>query len=372
MTHRTQLKKSEEKYRNIFKSSPIALWEEDISELQKALDRLRKQGITDINKYIGENPGFLQDVPAMITVTDVNTATLELYNVKDKKEFTGKLEKIFTPDSIPFLIEHIAALFQGAPSIEGEKHEKTFKGDEKDLYIKIAFPQDPSDHRQIVSVIDITERKKFIKSLNALLEMKELLMRELQHRTKNTIALISSIINLESRHVRDEHTLSSLDSIRDRLSAIGQVYQSLYLQEDIGRVELKRYLNDIAESFIDLYKSGKQEVVFQLDMDDVELDIKRGISFGLIATEFLTNSLKHGISDEEDRTFIIRFTLKKAGDRLVFTISDNGLPLPEDFSMTRADSFGLNMISYLVQDLDGEISWSQEEVWKHFSLSIPL
>ncbi|MBN2468047.1 MAG: PAS domain S-box protein [Deltaproteobacteria bacterium] len=152
------LQESEERYRNIFNNALVALREEDFSELKRAIEELRAQGVSNFREYVDDHPEFVERAKKMIKVVDVNEATLKLYGAKDKTQF-AKREKIFAPAGVPTFRESIIAVAEGKQSFEAESKNQTFQGRPIDILLKIAYPSGTTSNA-LVSIMDISERKR--------------------------------------------------------------------------------------------------------------------------------------------------------------------------------------------------------------------
>ncbi len=155
------LRQSEKKYRNIFETSEVSLWEEDFTGVKAAINELKQQGIKDFRKYFKEHPEFVEKAMSLIKVLDVNEATVKIFEAKDKSELLGSLPKIFVPESLPVFVEELITVAEERSSFEAEAMLNTVKGNP--LYIlftmKLPHPSENFD-RVLFSCLDITERKK--------------------------------------------------------------------------------------------------------------------------------------------------------------------------------------------------------------------
>ena len=153
-------------FENIFQSAPVSIWIEDFSGARKRLDELKASGVTDISKYIDENPGILREFAMMPIVRDVNEATLKIYGAKSREDLLGSLDKVFVPESYETFKKEIIAIFNGADYFESEAVNGTLDGRKIDIIISVRVPTDPDDfHNMIVCVTDISERNLIISEL---------------------------------------------------------------------------------------------------------------------------------------------------------------------------------------------------------------
>ncbi len=155
------LRQSEERYRTIFNTAAVSIWEEDYSAVKAAVDELKSQGVRDLGQYLDEHPEFVERVSKMIKVIDVNDGTLRLLGVESKEKFLGGLERSLLPESFETLRKEIIAIARGDTYFEGEVVDKTPQGEPIHVLLTITFPSDPTgfDH-VLVSMMDITARKK--------------------------------------------------------------------------------------------------------------------------------------------------------------------------------------------------------------------
>ncbi|MCD6581298.1 MAG: HAMP domain-containing protein [Desulfuromusa sp.] len=154
------LRLSEERYRTLFKTVGVSLWEEDYSEILTMLEKLREQGITDIPTYIEEHQEFVVEAARAIKVLDVNDATLKLFRAHNKEEFLGSLDKVFIPESYAVFREELVAIANGRESFEAEAVTGTLDGGRINVLMTASFPEKFRDQgRLTVSNTDITDRK---------------------------------------------------------------------------------------------------------------------------------------------------------------------------------------------------------------------
>ncbi|HLF74309.1 MAG TPA: PAS domain S-box protein [Anaerolineales bacterium] len=155
------LRESEERYRSIFQTSGVSIWEEDFSEVKTALNRLRSQGVTDFSTYFNEHPGFVREAMQMLKVIDVNEITLKLYGARGKSELLGSLDKIYGPDALKTFKDMLNALVEGRPYFEDEVIDRTLQGGHINLWRTIVFPAETASFKSVlVCLTDITARKQ--------------------------------------------------------------------------------------------------------------------------------------------------------------------------------------------------------------------
>jgi PAS domain S-box-containing protein len=157
----TALVTSEERYRRIFETTPVSIWEEDFSAIKKKINELKKQGVENLRLYLDENPEIIQELIEEIEVIDVNKATLEMFGAASKDELIGSLDKIALQGTEEIIKDEVIAIFEGETNFVGETVNRTLQGKLLDVMINISIPQREADFSNVlVSMVDISERKK--------------------------------------------------------------------------------------------------------------------------------------------------------------------------------------------------------------------
>ena len=155
------LKESEEKYRSIFQTAAVSLWEEDISELRAAIAELKDQGVTDFREYINQHPEFVVAALSMVKVIDVNDETLKIFGARSKEDLLESLERTFTEESLPSFVESIIAVAEGRVYFECENTYRTLQDERVQVLFRMRLPSpESSASRVLISMVDITERMR--------------------------------------------------------------------------------------------------------------------------------------------------------------------------------------------------------------------
>jgi diguanylate cyclase (GGDEF)-like protein len=154
------VQQAEDRYRNLFESAEISIWNEDFSEVCKALDQLREDGVTDLRQYLGENELAVWDMAAMVKVNQVNDATLRLFKAKSEHDFIDSIDKVFGSDAVRVFIDELCAIWEKKKLFQSEINQKTLDGEDLTVIISMPIPETDDGFRNIpVSILDITERK---------------------------------------------------------------------------------------------------------------------------------------------------------------------------------------------------------------------
>lgn len=160
------LRESEERYRTIFNTMPVSIWEEDFSKIHTALKDLESHGVTDLRAYLEEHPKFIDQVMERIEVKDVNAQTLKMFGAESKEELLSSYKEVLTPETREILREEILAIHEGKTFFEGETVNRTLQGEKLNVLFTMTIPSEEENLNSVlVSMMDITERKRAEESL---------------------------------------------------------------------------------------------------------------------------------------------------------------------------------------------------------------
>ena len=199
---------------------------------------------------------------------------------------------------------------------------------------------------------DISEKKISSIEIEESLKEKEVLLKEIHHRVKNNLQVISSILNLQSSFVTDENTLGILQESRNRIRSMAIIHENLYRTEDFSSIKFDNYLKNLTANLIASYSVNRQ-IELDTDLEEVDLVLDQAIPCGLLTNELITNSLKYAWNGEDTGTISIRLSQK---DNLVkLEIGDNGIGLPAEFQKMQSDTLGLQLVTTLAEQLDATL-----------------
>ncbi|HPI88954.1 MAG TPA: PAS domain S-box protein [Spirochaetota bacterium] len=232
------------------------------------------------------------------------------------------------------------------------------------------FPVDPNDRTGTIAaiVVDITDRKKTENTLEKMLKDKQSLLRELQHRIKNNLAMITHIISLEMETPvpRDANTV--LESIKGRINSLTSLYDHLFQTDAVTEVRLDQYLHSVINSFINTYATEIGAIQFNQKYDTVTVRTKDATAIGLIVNELVTNAFKHAFSDK--KAGVISVKLAREQDGIELSVSDNGTSPGGNFDIDHPAGFGLLLIKTLAEELGGNLSFTRQDHENIFSIHI--
>ena len=220
------------------------------------------------------------------------------------------------------------------------------------------YPYYNSDNKIMGFVVNgrnITNRKQAEQALIEALQENKVLLRELQHRAKNSFMMISSMIDLAADVSISAETKTALSETGSRIHAVSELYDLLSSTDSVTEVRLDEYLTRIVSS-LPVISDG---IIFKNTFDEVVLPVKIAVPVGIIITELITNSMKHAFPDNGNGK--ITLTLKKTDTGAVFEVIDNGIGFPEEFNMSTVETLGLKLVDIITQQIDGSFTIYSEE-----------
>ncbi|HEY0030351.1 MAG TPA: PAS domain S-box protein [Bacteroidia bacterium] len=338
---------------------------QDISESVKADETLKAQS-AKFNAIIESSSHVIWTVDRNICLTTFNEnygrQQRQRYNIDIKvglSMITG--DAISTNEYNNFWIKKYESTFAGNPQyFETQFFDKEGTESWGEIYLNPIFGKDG----QIMEVSgighDITEKKKSEEKIRQSLQEKEVLLKEVHHRVKNNLQVISSILNLQSSYVKDEGTLNILKESQNRIKSMAFIHESLYQTKDFSNINFTEYVINLSQNLIHSYSNFDHEIKLNLDIQNVFLNLDLAIPCGLIINEIVSNALKYAFVDDHQGGEIT-ISMKIEGENLVLIIGDNGVGLPKHIDYRNTESLGLQLVVTLTDQLSGKIHLNLEK-----------
>lgn len=320
-----------------------------------SLQKYEKDLETSEKKYrnIFENTGTAMIIAEDdLTVSLVNRTFENMLGLK-KSDIIGKnwIEMI-VPGQREKIKEHHMT-FNGAdvdPGLKTYDVEININGEAK--YFFATFDFIPGTKKSLISLIDITDRKIAETLLKSSLKEKELLLREIHHRVKNSLQIIASLLSLQASEFDDPVVKESYNESENRIHSIALVHEILYNSTDISEINIREYVESLIENILYTYDVDTNKIKVNIDVVDHDLGIETSIPLGLIINELISNSIKHAF---KTGTGTVKLKLSKIGELYTLKLSDNGVGLPKGFDVNETTTLGLLLVNQLVNQLDGSI-----------------
>ncbi len=327
----TEVRLSEEKYRDLFELSP------------DSIVLISPEGI----------------------ILDCNLSTSHITGLP-KEAMVGKLlYKIVTMP--PEMFTEYTALFNGVMAeeqilpfeIEITRHD----GQKLDLELfpKLIKKEGVLTGVQIISR-NVTERKLNEQKIKDSLAEKEILLSELNHRVKNNLSSIVSILDLQKSYISDDQMVDLVTELQERVRLMALIHEQLYRSKNLNQIDFAKYLEDLTANLMRALLKGR-EILLDIHADPAQLGVATAIPCGQIVTELVTNALKYAFPDEKrdlwkDSGRLIEVGFKAEGDRFILKVSDNGIGLPAGLNFANAETLGMQLVALLANQLNGTIDFN--------------
>lgn len=280
---------------------------------------------------------------------------LQTIHLDDRELLTKDVEKIFPEDSYGDYSHRII----------------TPSGNVKWIHSRVKLKRDREGKPKMLmgTAQDVTEQKEREEQLRNALNDKEVLMMEVHHRVKNNLALISGILQLQALQAEDTAVYEQLANSETRIQSIAIIHELLYQTKSFSEINLKKDVSKLIDHISQTFQSDT-EIEYNLDMDDVILNVNQAIPCALILNEVLTNIYKHAFTGRDKGTISVE--LGEHEEEVFILITDDGNGLPDHFRLEEQGSLGYKLINTLNTQLDGQISLSSENGRTRFELRFKI
>jgi two-component sensor histidine kinase len=295
--------------------------------------------------------------------------------VETEEDFTSALNE-FKPDVI--LADHSLPHFDGISALEITKNTSPFtpfifvsgkignefavdmlKNGAKDYVFKNNLTKlVPAIKRVITERDELEELKNSRNQLQEALEEKEMLLKEIHHRVKNNLMIISNLLELQSYYIKDKADLNVFRDSKTRADSMALIHEKLYQSTDLKRINFREYIHSLAFDIFDTYNIAPDRIKLVINVENIILDVNTAIPLGLIINELLTNSLKYAFPD--DKKGIITIIFSKTDNIFTLIIKDNGIGLKHGIDFRNTDSLGLEIVNNLTRQIDGNVELDYE------------
>ncbi|GAB6055392.1 PAS domain S-box protein [Methanobacterium alkalithermotolerans] len=221
------------------------------------------------------------------------------------------------------------------------------------------------------------QRKQAEQKIEESLQEKKVLLKEIHHRVKNNLQIVSSLLSLQLHYVHNPETQNIFIESQNRVRSMALIHEKLYRSSNLARINFSNYVESLVEGLISSYSKIPGQINVIIDIEDISLNIETAMPCGLIINELVSNSIKHGFKDQLSGEIKIKIQQEKGICTIL--ISDNGSGFPEDIDFKNTNSLGMQLVTSLVSQIDGEIELSThkgtcfriifEEIFKKENLS---
>jgi PAS domain S-box-containing protein len=364
-----ELRASERRYRNIFQTVGVSIWEADFSEVKAAIEALTAQGVSDFPRYLAEHPEFIWQAIALVKIIDVNDATIDLFGARTKEEFLVSLNRLFLPETEPVFAQELIALAEGRSSFAAESVFQSLKGKRLDVILSMTFPAPPAGMDGVlVSIIDITERRRsqealeraqadlaHVNRVSALGELTASIAHEVSQPISGVVANAEAALRwLAGSPPYLEEVQLSLDGIVRDGKRVGEILGRI--RSLVKKAPAQKERLDINQAILDVVALTRTEVqrngvVLQTQLQPV-LPPVRGdrIQLQQVVLNLILNAVEATRSVDEHRRNVVISSAKDSSGVIV-AVRDTGIGLDADsadhlfqpFYTTKASGMGMGL-----------------------------
>jgi PAS domain S-box-containing protein len=328
----------------------ISVFVRDVTKAQKAKEALRAS--EELYRELVEKARMailMDNKDGNFVYFNKKYAELFGYSMSEMKK--RSIQTVVHPDDV----ERVMELHK--KRIKGEKvpSRYEFRGVRKDgsiIHLEVDAVELKGEEKIVGTrsyVWDITVRKKAEEKVEASLREKEILLREVHHRVKNNMQVISSLFNLQSQYIKDKKSSEIFRNCQNMVRSMALIHERLYQAEDLARVDIEEYVKSLIGHLFSSYGISPEVISLSTDIKNVFLDISTAIPCGLIINELVSNSLKHAFPDRKKGE--MRISLKPLDkNEIELMVSDNGVGLPKEVDFQNVESLGLHLVTILAKD----------------------
>lgn len=354
------LRKSSTLLNDVCEMGHVGGWELDVTtkEVLWTKETYRIHEISEDEKFNLSKAILFYDLPGRSTLEGALVRCMEMGEAFDLElPFTSVRGRHLWTRAMGHAVkdgEKIVKLTGTFQDITGRKTaEESMKTFSEDLDRKVLERTSNLGDVNSILMTEIDIRLNAEKQLSKNLQEKEVLLREVHHRVKNNLQIIISLLNLQSRYITDATTLSAFRESQNRVRAMALVHEKLYRSTDLATIDLDDYIRFLGNNLLDFFGTMRKGITLTMDIHDIFLAIDTAIPFGLMINELISNSLKYAFPG--GRKGEISISIHRQDHTLTIQYKDNGVGIREDFDWRNAKSMGLQLVTALVDQLDGTI-----------------
>jgi PAS domain S-box-containing protein len=220
------------------------------------------------------------------------------------------------------------------------------------------------------TIVDISPRKAEEERIRAALKEKEVLLAEIHHRVKNNLQIVYSLLNLQSARITDPASLNLLRDSQNRVHSMALIHQTLYGSRDFARVDFAVFIDALLPELVRSYGIDARRISVHVDVEPVRLPIDVAVPCGLVVNELITNTFRHAFRDQDRGEVRVTLT-RQMDDKVLLSVSDNGIGLPDNVDTAKIDTLGLQLVEQLAGQMDGTVSIHRSDPTR-FSVLFPI
>lgn len=330
----------------------------DITERKKAEKKIEESN-NQLKATIDAIPDLMFEVDEEGRFYDYNAPVMDELYVPPEQFLGKKVSEVLPHEAASKILE---ALKKAAE--QGKHHGTVYKllFPDGTRYFDLSIAKKPipkSKSHLIAFAHDITQLKKAEQQTKQSLQEKETLLKEIHHRVKNNLQVISSLLSLQSHYIKDKTDQELFRESQTRARSMAIIHEHLYQSTDLRSIDFREYVQTLVGDLYHIYGCKPDTIQLKMDLEPVPVDINAAIPCGLIINELMSNAIKHAFPD--DRTGEINIKFYQKDHKLILKVKDNGIGFPADIDLDNASSLGLRLVNTLVDQIDGEIEINSDK-----------
>ncbi len=359
---RSQQEEAEPRYQSLFEEASIPLFEEDFSSVMARLAPLEAAGVLDEAVLLADDKALTRECVALTRVVAINAEARRFFANEDGSLGPGtepgtSIEPNFKDEGWSVFARELLALVRGELPFQSELGLILPNGAERTIVIRVSVAPEARStlSRVFASFLDITRQKQAESELMRSLSDNRALIRELRHRTRNNMQMISSMLRFEEERAPDERSAAAFRSINERIEAMAMVHETLASSGELSQVAISSYASELIGLFMRNIGPKAARVTSSVEAEDVSLPIDVAVPFGLAVGELVSNSLRHAFWGRKEGHLWLRLAL--SGGEVRLEVEDDGVGLPEGFDYRADGKLGIqNAVMIVEGQLRGRIS----------------
>jgi PAS domain S-box-containing protein len=330
-----------------------------LAEYSKGLERKVEERTAELYELLEEQKALLSTIPAFVYFKDRNSNYIAANKAFSDKtgtsvdEIAGKTDYDFfqKAQADAHRAHDYEVMESGEPNYDIE--ELATEADGRVVWTSTSKTPFFGSGGEVIGMVgmtlDITERRKAEDQIKAALKEKEVMLREIHHRVKNNLQVVSSLLNMQARNAKDKDTIRILSESRDRIITMSLIHSQLYEGSNLAEINMKEFVDRLLGQLLQSYQVGDARITRVIRVDDYPLPISVAVPVGLIINELLSNALKHAFEGRDEGEIEVGLTASGSG-RINLIVSDDGVGLPPGFDIDESKTLGLRLVKILTED----------------------
>jgi PAS domain S-box-containing protein len=343
----------------------------ELTSLNEKME-VQSSAMVKVNRELERNEAMLKSIfrvaPTGIGMTrdrviEMTNEAIHRMTGYAEEELQGKGERFLYPDGEEFEYANRERYQQIDKYGTGTAITRWLRKD--GIVIDVLLSSTPLDKNNlkagvIFTALDITVQMESEKKIKGSLKEKEILLREIHHRVKNNLQVISSLLNLQAKYISDDKYREYFNDSQRRVRSMAIVHDRLYQSKDLEKVNFSEFIKILIHELLNVFRKNSSVIHVNYNIDEIYFGVDEAIPCALIINELVTNSLKYAFPGERGGEINIDF-LKTDNGVYTLRIKDNGIGLPGGFSFDDTKSFGLGMVNILSSQLRGQVKYNSSQ-----------